>query len=317
MKSIKQGWIKVSRNITNHWLWDDPERLKWWLDLSLMAVWEDRTVMHDNRMVHLQKGQLIASVSFLARRWDKCNNTVLKFLKQLENENLITRVLVGGKTSVICIVEDDEEVNEQNDEFDEAENVHSTSTYAANGPESDANDSDSVTSTYTHKSEMSSKVNVAVSSSVSNNVNSSVSSSVNTNKRNKENKEVKNIINIINIDVENKFFDELEANSDYWELLGRSYPMYERKELLASFGRFRDECRAKSTRHESEKQLRSHFFDWLRIQQRTASPRIHTNKSFTNRNQMKNYVTDSERRPDSRKGFVLSATQPPTYTGKF
>ena len=55
------GWIKIGRDITNHWIWTDPERLKWWLDMQLMASWEDREVMHDSHVFTLRTGQLIAS----------------------------------------------------------------------------------------------------------------------------------------------------------------------------------------------------------------------------------------------------------------
>ena len=27
------GWIKLHRKIIEHWIWKDPEKLKWWLDM--------------------------------------------------------------------------------------------------------------------------------------------------------------------------------------------------------------------------------------------------------------------------------------------
>lgn len=32
------GWIKISRKINEHWLWEDANKLKWWIDLLLMAA---------------------------------------------------------------------------------------------------------------------------------------------------------------------------------------------------------------------------------------------------------------------------------------
>lgn len=50
------GWIKINRKIIEHWLWQDAERLKWWLDLLFMASWEERKTTHDAHLITLQRG---------------------------------------------------------------------------------------------------------------------------------------------------------------------------------------------------------------------------------------------------------------------
>jgi hypothetical protein len=97
------GWIKISRNITEHWLWDDGEKLKWWLDLLLMAQWEDKKVMYDSHLYTLQRGQMLASISFLTERWKRNRQTVMKFLKLLEEENMITRTVMDRQTPILTI----------------------------------------------------------------------------------------------------------------------------------------------------------------------------------------------------------------------
>ena len=42
---MMNGWIKISRELPKHWIWQDAERLKWWLDLLLMASWDDGQVL--------------------------------------------------------------------------------------------------------------------------------------------------------------------------------------------------------------------------------------------------------------------------------
>ena len=54
------GWIKINRKIIEHWLWQDAERLKWWLDLLFMASWEERKTTHDAHLITLQRGQMVA-----------------------------------------------------------------------------------------------------------------------------------------------------------------------------------------------------------------------------------------------------------------
>lgn len=98
-----EGWIKISRDITNHWLWTDANRLKWWIDMLLIAAWGDKQVLHDTHLFTLRRGQMIASVSFLSERWKRNRLTIIKFLKMLEDENMIRREVLYRQTSIITI----------------------------------------------------------------------------------------------------------------------------------------------------------------------------------------------------------------------
>ena len=88
---MEQGWIKISRNITEHWLWQDSERLKWWLDLLLMASWKEQSKLVGKRIVTLQKGQIVASVTFLCKRWKRSRSMVEPFLEALQKEGMISK----------------------------------------------------------------------------------------------------------------------------------------------------------------------------------------------------------------------------------
>ena len=100
---MQGGWIKINREIVNHWLWTDSERLKWWLDLLFMAQWDDKKVLHDSHLFTLKRGQIIASVAFLCDRWEKSNKTVIKYLQMLESEEMIKREVVHRQTPIITI----------------------------------------------------------------------------------------------------------------------------------------------------------------------------------------------------------------------
>ena len=97
------GWIKIDRSIVNHWLWSDAEYLKWWLDLLVMAAYEERKVLHDSHIITLRKGEMIASVGQLQTRWKKNHQTILRFLKLLQDEKMITRRVVYRQTSILSI----------------------------------------------------------------------------------------------------------------------------------------------------------------------------------------------------------------------
>ena len=74
---MKAGWIKISRSIAEHWLWKDAEILKWWLDLLLMAAWKEHKELVGRQLVSLEKGQLIASLAYLCKRWKRSRPMVL------------------------------------------------------------------------------------------------------------------------------------------------------------------------------------------------------------------------------------------------
>lgn len=100
---MQGGWIKINREIVNHWLWQDAERLKWWLDLLFLANWDDKKVLHDSHLFTLKRGQIIASISFLSERWGKSNPTIIKYLKLLEDEGMIYRQVLYRQTPIITI----------------------------------------------------------------------------------------------------------------------------------------------------------------------------------------------------------------------
>ena len=100
---MQGGWIKINREIVNHWLWSDAERLKWWLDLLFLANWDDKKVLHDSHLFTLKRGQIIASVAFLCERWEKSNKTVVKYLQMLESEKMIKREILYRQTPIITI----------------------------------------------------------------------------------------------------------------------------------------------------------------------------------------------------------------------
>ena len=61
---MKAGWIKISRDINEHWIASNAEWFRWWIDLLLLASWKNRKIVQDGHLIELEKGQLICSLSF-------------------------------------------------------------------------------------------------------------------------------------------------------------------------------------------------------------------------------------------------------------
>ena len=110
------GWIRVDRKITEHWLWADGEKLKWWLDLLFMATWEGKKVLYQSQVVELKKGQLIASLNTLSKRWRVNKRTVMRFLDMVKNEDMIVHQSVHQHISIITICNYERYQNTENNQ---------------------------------------------------------------------------------------------------------------------------------------------------------------------------------------------------------
>lgn len=83
------GWIKLHRRITEHWIWDDPEKLKWWLDLIMMANHKENKIMINNEFMTIDVGERHTSEVKLAKRWKSSRGKVRRFLELLEKDGMI------------------------------------------------------------------------------------------------------------------------------------------------------------------------------------------------------------------------------------
>ena len=108
------GWIKIYREITQHWIFQDAEKFKWWVDLLLMTSHEDYKTVVKDELLTLKRGQLKVSLSFLSQRWGRSKEKVLNFLRLLESDNMIQRVSDRKATIItICNYDSYQEVSEQ------------------------------------------------------------------------------------------------------------------------------------------------------------------------------------------------------------
>ncbi|WP_154694068.1 GntR family transcriptional regulator, partial [Enterococcus faecium] len=91
---MAEGWVKLHRSITENWIWDNPQYLKWWLDLILMANHKEKKILFNGSFKKVDVGQRITSEQKLAERWGVSRNTVRKFLSLLvEDDMVLVRML--------------------------------------------------------------------------------------------------------------------------------------------------------------------------------------------------------------------------------
>lgn len=87
------GWIKLDREITEHWLWKEKEpfdRRSAWIDLLLMANHKDFKTLYKGQLVERKRGEVNTSTRYLAERWRWSRGRVNRFLELLEMDEMVT-----------------------------------------------------------------------------------------------------------------------------------------------------------------------------------------------------------------------------------
>lgn len=96
------GWIKLSRDIKKHWIWQDKTYRCWWLDLLMEAAWAPYVKIIDRKTVTIEVGQLEASFTFLGEKWGVDKRTAKKFIRLLEEQGMVTHT-VYHKYAILTI----------------------------------------------------------------------------------------------------------------------------------------------------------------------------------------------------------------------
>ena len=100
------GWIKLPREIQDHWIWSDSRRLKMWIKLLFMAKWTNDRVNVGNSFIELRRGQILTTLRTLKNQLDCSRGTVSDFLKVLEEGGMIEKE-VTPKYTIITILDYD------------------------------------------------------------------------------------------------------------------------------------------------------------------------------------------------------------------
>ena len=107
------GWIKIHREITSHWIFQDAEKFKWWVDMLFLASYEDNRTLVKNQVAEVKRGQLIGSLSFFMKRWGVGKERVSNFLKLLQSHRMIDKKSDKNITIItICNYESYQDVSD-------------------------------------------------------------------------------------------------------------------------------------------------------------------------------------------------------------
>lgn len=101
----KNGFIIVSRNICEHWVWSKTP-VSWgqaWVDLLLMANYKARNVPYKGEVLQGEAGTVYRSIKWLSLRWGWSRDKTRNFLKLLENDGMIQLKADRHHTSIFIV----------------------------------------------------------------------------------------------------------------------------------------------------------------------------------------------------------------------
>ena len=87
-----EGWIKLHREIREHWIWEDENYLKAWLAILLSVNHKNKQVLIQRELIPCTFGQSLLNLSEWAKLFGKkwTIQRVRTFFKLLEDEQMIT-----------------------------------------------------------------------------------------------------------------------------------------------------------------------------------------------------------------------------------
>jgi len=88
---VTGGWVQLHRKLADHPVWTRERftRGQAWVDLILLASYQDHIVVQGNRAVTVKRGQVLTSQVTLAKRWRWNRETVRAFLRLLNSLNMV------------------------------------------------------------------------------------------------------------------------------------------------------------------------------------------------------------------------------------
>lgn len=103
---MAEGWISIHRKIKECVVWDYDEpytRRDAWIDLLLMANHRDKDTIFDGKKITIKRGQYLTSVRKLAEEWQWGKDKTLKYLRLLEDCEMIVRDADSRRTLITIV----------------------------------------------------------------------------------------------------------------------------------------------------------------------------------------------------------------------
>lgn len=97
------GFIFLHRSLRDHWLWSDPLKFQWWVDILMECNHEDNRVSIGYEVFECKRGQSVKSLETWGKRWRVDISTVRRFFSLCEKDSMINRENLQKTTRItVC-----------------------------------------------------------------------------------------------------------------------------------------------------------------------------------------------------------------------
>lgn len=83
------GWIKIHRKLNEHWIWENSDYLKWWIDILMEANHTETKTLIKGNVFICKRGDKLYSIQTWAKRWKTNKSKANRFLNMLEKDEMI------------------------------------------------------------------------------------------------------------------------------------------------------------------------------------------------------------------------------------
>ena len=100
---MDKGWIKLNRQIQDHWIWKNHEYAFAWIDLLLMVNRADKKILVDNQVITIKRGQTLTSIKKLSERWGWSRKKTYNFILALEKDRMVVKKSTPRYTTLTIV----------------------------------------------------------------------------------------------------------------------------------------------------------------------------------------------------------------------
>tara|TARA_R110002051_G_scaffold22212_4_gene57791 strand:- start:291 stop:923 length:633 start_codon:yes stop_codon:yes gene_type:complete len=110
---MSEGFITLHRSVQKHWIWDEPEALKFWVALLLQANWEAKTTLFNKRLITVERGQVVFGRKVWSERLKISEMKLRRYLEMLKAEGMINQQITSRYSLITVLNYHEYQVNNQ------------------------------------------------------------------------------------------------------------------------------------------------------------------------------------------------------------
>tara|TARA_R110000787_G_C13379048_1_gene441645 strand:- start:552 stop:1373 length:822 start_codon:yes stop_codon:yes gene_type:complete len=131
--SDKNGWICLHRSLIKHWIYQEPEALKFWVTLLMEANWETKTTLFNKKLITVERGQIVFGRKVYSKRLGISEMKLRRYLEMLTEEGMINQQTTSRYTVITVLNYDQyQDKNQQTTSKQPAYNQHITTSKQVN-----------------------------------------------------------------------------------------------------------------------------------------------------------------------------------------